>query len=577
MSSIKEELIEYCNNCINDVYISEWEDYISCQKHKQACQRLLNDFKKEDTDDFPYVWNEEEAQKIVKWFTYLRHSKGPLAKKPIILNTWQKFFLCQIYGWRNRDTGYKRFTMSFIECARKQAKSQMEAGVILYEMSSQSIKNGEIYECYTAGTKKDQSMLIVEECKNMLRGSPLKSKFKINKTSIEHIKSGSFLKPLNKEDKKSGDGTNIAVLVLDEYHQHETTEYYDLYQGANTKESLLMIITTAGVNLNSPCFTQEYKYCSNILNGIKTNENYFVDILEIDEKDDVNDIRNWWKANPIRMTYEEGKKKLLDNYSIAKEIPEKMVSFLQKSLDQWQTSNGKNAYVDIKDYDKCVVDKPPIDVKNREVYVGIDGSSKNDLFGITFHIPFIREDDKKLCIYQETYGFVPNFEYIYYHKQNDKMSFDYWYERGWIMETNNEVIDINPIMDFCFKKIKENNWKARWIVDDSNARDVYLYLLDKKQEIYPIYQSKKHVSDPTKTLRAKIKDGTIYFLENDSFKWQLSNAYVITDENDNIKIDKRQQKNRIDCVDSSIFATKLSAYWKPKVSLKDKILSGAYK
>ena len=32
-------------------------------------------------------------------------------------------------------------------------------------------------------------------------------------------------------------------------------------------------------------------------------------------------------------------------------------------------------------------------------------------------------------------------------------------------------------MEFCFNKIKENNWKARWIVDDSNARDVYLYLL----------------------------------------------------------------------------------------------------
>lgn len=577
--TIKEELIDYCNKCLNDIYVNEWEDYISCKKHKQACKRLLNDFQRENTDGFPYIWNEEEAQKIVKWFTYLRHSKGPLARKPIILNTWQKFFLCQIYGWRNRDTGYKRFTMSFVECARKQAKSQMEAGIILYEMSSQSVKNGEIYECYTAGTKKDQSMLIVEECKNLLTRSPLRGKFKINKTSIEHIKSGSFLKPLNKEDKKSGDGTNIAVLVLDEYHQHETTEYYDLFQGAGTKESLLMIITTAGVNLNYPCYTQEYQYCSKLLEGVIVNDGYFTDILEIDDGDDIEDIRNWWKANPIRMTYPEGRKKLLSNYEVAKEIPEKMISFLQKSLDQWQTNGGKNAYVDIADYDKCVVNKPPINLNNREVYIGIDGSSKYDLFGVTFHVPFIREEDKKLCIYQETFGFVPDFEYIQYHKANDKMSFDYWNEKGWIRHTSNEVIDIVPIMEFCFNKIKENNWKARWIVDDSNARDVYLYLLDRKQEVYPIFQSKKHVSDPTKTFRAKIKDGTMYFLENDSFKWQLSNAYVEVDPQDEdiIKIDKKKQRNRIDCVDSSIFATKLSAYWKPKVSLRDKIMSGAYR
>ena len=80
------------------------------------------------------------------------------------------------------------------------------------------------------------------------------------------------------------------------------------------------------------------------------------------------------------------------------------------------------------------------------------------------------------------------------------------------------------------------------------------------------------MSDPTKTFRAKIKDGTMYFLENNSFKWQLSNAYIEVDKQDEdiIKIDKKKQRNRI-------FATKLSAYWKPKVSLRDKIMSGAYR
>ena len=43
--TIKEELIEYAKNCLEDKYISEYEDYISCKKHKWACQRLLNDFK----------------------------------------------------------------------------------------------------------------------------------------------------------------------------------------------------------------------------------------------------------------------------------------------------------------------------------------------------------------------------------------------------------------------------------------------------------------------------------------------------------------------------------------------------
>lgn len=74
----------------------------------------------------------------------------------------------------------------------------------------------------------------------------MRAKFKITKNIIEHKKTGSFIKALSKEDGQKGDGTNPAVLVLDEYHQQPTTEFYDLGLGANAKENLLMIITTAG-------------------------------------------------------------------------------------------------------------------------------------------------------------------------------------------------------------------------------------------------------------------------------------------------------------------------------------------
>ncbi|WP_084764566.1 terminase large subunit domain-containing protein [Clostridium massiliamazoniense] len=216
--TILDELIQYANNCLEDKFVSEYEDYISCQKHKWACKRFLNDLERiENDDNFNYYWNEEEAQKIVNWFSYLRHSKGTLANKPIILNVWQKFCLCQIYGWRHKQTDYKRFNQSFIEVARKNAKSQMESGVVLYEIATQSTKNNELYEAYCAGTKREQSKIIFDECILMLKGSPLKSKFKITRDRITHIKTGSYLKALCKEDGKKGDGTNPAILVLDRY------------------------------------------------------------------------------------------------------------------------------------------------------------------------------------------------------------------------------------------------------------------------------------------------------------------------------------------------------------------------
>lgn len=93
--TIKEELIQYSRDCLEDKIPSG-------KKHKQACKRFLRDLDRIGKEDFPYIWDEEKAGKIVKWFSYLRHSKGELAGKPILLTTWQKFFLCQLYGWRNK-------------------------------------------------------------------------------------------------------------------------------------------------------------------------------------------------------------------------------------------------------------------------------------------------------------------------------------------------------------------------------------------------------------------------------------------------------------------------------------------
>lgn len=203
--TILEELIEYSKDCISG-------KEISCIKHIWACKRFLK-----DVDNKKFIWNEEEANRIVIFFSYLKHSKGVLSGQPISLTTWQKFNICQMYGWR-KTNGNKRFKSYFGEVARKQAKSQMQAGVLLYEISVQAVKLGEVRETYCAGTKREQSKIIFNECKNLLKGSKLAPKFKLTNHEIKHIKTGSFIKALSKEDGRKGDGTNPATLVLDEYH-----------------------------------------------------------------------------------------------------------------------------------------------------------------------------------------------------------------------------------------------------------------------------------------------------------------------------------------------------------------------
>jgi phage terminase large subunit-like protein len=77
----------------------------------------------------------------------------------------------------------------------------------------------------------------------------------------------------------------------------------------------MMIITTAGFELNHPCYAVEYKYVGNILdpNNPIENDEYFVMMNELDKDDDIKDESVWEKANPILCSYEEGRLFCVEN------------------------------------------------------------------------------------------------------------------------------------------------------------------------------------------------------------------------------------------------------------------------
>lgn len=560
--TILNELIEYANLCLEDKKISEYEDYISGKKHKNACKRFLKDVENaKNNKDFEYFWDEVEAKKIVRWFSYLKHSKGVLAGKPIILTKWQKFILCQVYGWKYKKTKYRRFNKAFIEVARKNAKSQMESGVALYEISYTSTKNHEINEAYTAGVKRKQSKIIFDEAVLMLRDSPLRTKFKITRDKITHIKTGSYLEPLNKEDGKKGDGTCPAFLVIDEFHQHSTTEFYDLFLGANTKESLLMIITTAGIDLTYPCFTQEYSYCSKLLdpNNDIENDNYFVDILEIDDNDDIEDKRNWNKANPIRCTYSAGIKKISDEFKIAKEIPDKMITFLTKCLNRWvQAKQG--GYMDMAKWKACEVEKIPYDLRGKDVFVGFDMSAKIDLTSVAFIIPILVNEIKKYVCF--SHSFIPNEEKLRERTIKDKVPYNAWRLNGWLTVTNTEIVDQNQVMEYVINTCKANNWNIYQLCfDPANASKLMMDLQNEgNYEVVEVYQSHRSLNEATVGFREEVYCGNIIYEYNPLLNFAMSNA--ITKKNNGlIKIDKDISIKRIDPVDAILAAFKLAYYY----------------
>ena len=571
-----EIIKDYAEKCVSG-------EIIACVKHKNACKRALRDFKRAETDDnYPYYWDEAAAELIVSWFKKLRHSKGELAGQPINLTEWQQFHLCQLYGWKRKADGRRRFKKMFIEVSRKNAKSQELAGICLMETSYTSTKNNEVAEAYTAGVKCDQSRIVFNEAALMLKGSRLRPKFRVTKSRIEHIKTGSFIRPLSKDDGRngSGDGTNPSCLVVDEYHAHPTSDFVDLSIGSNTKEPLLCIITTAGTNFG-PCY-REYLYCSNILDPSVDieDEEYLIDICEqdIEEVNDprlLQDEKLWIKSNPIRATYPEGRGNIRTTYEKALKVPEDMPMCLTKNFDIWVQAKA-GAYMDMDKWKRCEVQELPIDIRGLQCVIGVDMSAKIDLTSVCFVIPYQDENElyeegnpvTKYIIFQ--HSFIPNRDILRAKEITDKFPYTASEMKDELSVTDSDIVNQKKIMLWALDKASELGLEIYgWACDSWNAAFFMTELSERKHTVFDISQTYGGLSEATKAFRDEVYQKHIVYQPDGLLNFCMRNA-VEKSHDGRIMIDKDRKTRRIDIIDAVINAFKIARYIKQDAYSKER-------
>ncbi len=526
-------------------------EVIACQKHKQACKRFLNDLKREDTDDFPYKFNGDKAMRFFKFMRRFKHTKGILTgehKEPAPIEI---FIFGNIYGWYHVETGYRRFRKAYWQVARKNAKSQDLAIVGLYEMAALKI-NGEninASECYIGATKRDQAKIVWNEADMMYKDSDFSNKLETKYGKIIHEKTNSFMRPLSKEDQKTGDGLNPQCGIIDEYHAHDTSEIYDILSsgmGAR-RQPLLIVITTAGYDYDNPCYSVEYKYVSKILDPENPvyNDKYFVMINELDKDengelvDDIKDQDVWLKANPIAASYPEGKAKLEEELQEALDIPERMRTFLTKHMNVWVDAK-ENGYMGLSKWNSCGKDELP-DLSEAIVFVGVDLSTKLDLTSVGF--VFLLPDGRYVI---KSHSFLPEAR-LKENKQNDKANYHLWARRGWITTTEGEVVDYRYIQDYIIEQEKQARWNIHEICyDPYNATQFAHEIADYGYETVEIRQGPKTLSEPTKDFRAQVYNKNIIHDKHPVLTWAIGNAITRQDHNENIQLDKSKSKQRID-------------------------------
>ncbi|MED3529302.1 terminase large subunit [Bacillus thuringiensis] len=530
---LEERLMQY-------VYDISDGNILACKKHKWACERFLRDLERTQDDECPFYFDIEQLYDFYEWCKQFKHFKGVLAGQYIELTDFQLFVAANIFCFLIKDTNNRRFLRVFIELARKNAKSQFLALIASYI----TFLSDQQEECYIAGWDRQQSSLVYNDILKQLGACDMLSKkYKDSYGKITHIKSGSTITPLSKEAKKTGDGTNPSLGIVDEYHAHDTSEIYDVIDsGMGARENTLMfIITTAGFNINGPCY-KEYKYCSRILDsddlGVE-NDEYFVVICELDKDDDIKDETNWIKANPIVATYEAGMKKLRSDLKVALDNPEKMRSFLTKRMNIW-VNRKENGYMDMSRWNKCDGVIELSELKGMECTVGADLSAKIDLTSVDFEF---KKDDNYIVI---SHSFIPE-DTLDEKMKTDKVPYDIWAQQGWITVTPGSVVDYNFVKEYIKTMESDNEFKIKEICADPwNATQ---FMQDMEAEGYvvvEIRQGMATLSGPTKDFREQVYQKKIIHNNNPVLNWAIGNAVTKQDANENIMLDKSKATERID-------------------------------
>ena len=542
-----------------------------CRYEILACQRHLDDLKRQGTEEFPYVFDTTRADRIIRWFGQCIQVRGVEQREPIQLQPWQVFDLGCTYGWVHRDTGARRFKRTYNKRARGNFKSTEKSGQALYHMCGDAIyppyrpelaKFEQEPEVECAAVDRSQAMRVFGDAKKIALASPNIAKRLLVPRSnpIVHRTRGGFMQALSKETKNKDSGAP-SYFVVDEYHAHPNSEIYDLGKSSFGKrvQSLLDVITTAGDDAGSkPCYTEEL-YAKRVLEDPSvTDESYFVMIRELDEGDNPHDERLWAKANPCLRYPNEYSAILLDeirdehNAAYAANDPSKIRNFLTRRMCLWQVGSV-NHYLDEACMQKARVSMLPPGqfaalTDGRACHCGFDLGKRNDLSGAAavFDLP-----DGRIAV--KMHGFMPE-NGAQRHEHTDRVPYLAWARGGYCTLTPGDVTDNSYVYNWICAGEREHRWEVAEVdYDGHNATDLAIRMNeDRNREDWCVEVSQTCAGQnlAVKTFRELLLQGRVVMEESPLVLWCLQNAIEIQNNYGDLKLSKRHKDDteRIDPV-----------------------------
>jgi phage terminase large subunit-like protein len=500
-----------------------------CKDVQLAAQRFINQY---ENKEWEWVFDERFPDHVLNFAATLEHTKGPQAGRNVVLEPFQIFLICAVYGFRHKKDLMRRMVTDVILfIPRKAGKSTLTAVIALYELLF-----GEAgAEVFTLATNREQATIVFDAAKGFIDAMPkeLADLFNVSKYTIsKRGDTQSMFKALSRDTKKTGDGKNPSCVIIDESAQIVDRNSIEvLHSGMVARQNPLRIYITTASFTKETKFYEDYSMLRSMLTGeANDNPRWFGLLYGLDLGDDWRDPANWRKANPMHgiSVFDEA---IAQRAEEAKHKPAALNEFLCKTLNIFVSSNA--AWIDRANWEhtKCITKEKR---ENPEaVFIGFDLAATRDLNAVCTLKRFGELDyeaEWQFFLPEEGMKLIPKHYLDIFRVAKDT---------GILKLTEGNVMDDREISDYIKQQCEKYNVKEVGY-DAYNAASLVARLHDAGIPVKKVGQGMAVLNNPSKYVEKMILNQQIKHDGNPFIGWQLGNCSCYTDVNGNIKIRKNE-------------------------------------
>lgn len=522
---------------------------------RKAVRMHLCDMERISEPEFPFYFDEDEAERVIRIIQNFKLSKGNSGFFTLL--DWQVFTLWCAYGWKKKENKQRRYKRVFIKVARKNGKTELLCAIGIYgQFFDRYAKDPEIY---WFATKQDQAFKGFERQQEMTRNlvlhSPLfATKAKVMAWRIVGRSDMSFTRYLG-QDSKGEDGAIPFYALCDEWHAHPTNAMMNVMESGMVGQvsPMTWAITTAGYNLDGPCYQFE-KTVKQGLDGVIDLGGVFPMIFDLDEGDDWQDEAFWPKANP---SLDQSKGAVtMDGLreefkAIATDGVSKRMDFQTKNLNLWLKAHSEWIPMDV--WRENAGNETPEQLfeslKGRLCFGGLDLALKSDLSVLTLIFPPKEPCERVKALF---FAWCPH-DTAMQRFTLDAVPYLDWAEQGYLTLTPGNVTDFT----FIQNKIKElcGIFEIHSIgYDPWRATNLAVELIEDGVQMEEFTPSLSNMSPNIELVERAATNKEFAHGNNPVFLWCCSNALIIPKTNDNVMLGKPNNSAKIDAAVAFVMA-----------------------